>query len=229
MTYPTIQHLMENSEAGHKLARFIVDNCQPYFKAVRGNTHATMFRGLQHSDVKTSRIVKVRDDRNPRMMNAGETLAWQKAIQSAGKIAHRTNSVMVIGDYDAAAGFGYKERAVVVIPIGEFNYTWVPGIDDGNWSTSKEQKAALDARMADRASRGLPEMGQHDDEFVEWRDRTIGDVKNIHGDDNTLTHALRSYHEVMIRPVGGKVLYINLEHWQFDVQPALQQLMNGNK
>jgi L-ascorbate metabolism protein UlaG (beta-lactamase superfamily) len=123
-------------------------------------------------------------------MNDETERAWTRYISDAGKIAGRRNAVLCTGDIDAAADFGEDKSGrslsgiVTVIPIGDFHYTWIDGVEDLNifvWDLGPRQTAQF-----------------HNNELP----------LTVYGDDGTLTDAITSGAEIMITPTGGQYLIV---------------------
>lgn len=125
-----------------KLADFIKTNCEPWLKTV-GNTmfyRGTKTLGERFGDY--AYITDVREDRNPRDSSLAATEVFNDAIQKAGGVANRNNSVFITSEYDTAHSYVNNTKYVfVVLPLGEFNYTWSGELQD--WFADAIQKAKI--------------------------------------------------------------------------------------
>ena len=125
-----------------KLADFIKTNCEPWLNTV-GNAvfyRGTKTLGKQIDDY--AYITDVREDRKPRDSSLAATEVFNDAIQKAGGVANRNNSVFITSEYDVAHSYVNNTKYVfVVLPIGEFNYTWSDELQD--WFADAIQKAKI--------------------------------------------------------------------------------------
>ena len=200
MKYITIQQLLESTSGGtleeqvDEAAQWITRNAQPWLTAVDHNImEHKLFRGSyarQHSesyeDTDNWTVRNVRTNRTPRGMNETQMATWEKYISDAGMIANRRNSWMTTGNHADTLRFGSTN---IVIPMGEFNYTWVDGIGDANdWYWSEIQ--SMEGRVLDHV-----QMERFYDGEFEF---------DIKGDDNSLIEAISSGAEIMLHPTSQK-------------------------
>lgn len=112
---------------GKKIVAFIKKNCKPWMKEV-GNSKNRVYRGFNSVDSGKLAFTKVtRPDRKPKDSSKRDHDIMNQIIDVAGKTANRSNSMFVSGEYDVAVSYG---SAYVVIPIGQFDYTWHTEISD---------------------------------------------------------------------------------------------------
>lgn len=211
MTYPTIQSLLVESNkfegSLEDIARFLKANCVEAMNAL-GNAH--MYRGFRGNNRPDVFIYTVRENRTPLMMSASRTQMFNDRIADVGLVAHRTNSAMCTGNYDTASQFdsdvdesdGFPH---LVFPIGPFNYTWFPDVEDGNWSNIPIIGKIEQLSPEDR------ERLRHPQERAEVVDKlyamALADIE-VRGDDGSLKEAIRSGNEIMVKPVSGKLFCI---------------------
>lgn len=212
-SYPTLTTLIESDHHGADVATFIRANCQPYLE--ENPTLAPMWRGVGGRHPPTFKYT-VHDDRRPRVMSPGATSAWNSAITASGRVAHRTNSAMGTGDKSEATSFG---RRYVLFPIGEFNYTWFPESKDAN-SHASVMRGKL-ARIMIPELPGNPRTldGLSGAEIEEYRSRLDQRYHEsllaleCKGDDGSLTDAIESGNEIMLRPAGGELFCVSGSLW----------------
>lgn len=194
MKYITIQHLLESSDGGEygeqvaEASKWMTENAQPWISAVEHNVMKYgLFRGSHKRAPTVDWIVNtVRLDRQPRGMPKNQMSTWEKYIDAANKIANRRNSWMATGDQYAARQFG---RLNLVIPMGEFNYTWIAGVGDLNhWYWDRIQTISGEIKSLEAHDRFFT--GQYD--------------FDIRGDDHSLIDAIEVGAEVMICPKSQK-------------------------
>lgn len=178
-------------------------------------------------------IKPVRQDRIPLNSNKFMTNFFNTMIKDTGLVANRNNAIFCSGDKAVAVTYG---KVYAVIPIGQFNYTWSPAADDWflnyhtlrrvfefkeryqNSRNSVEEVYRMIRHYISDTERGsiedvlaLPKQKQ--DEWVDTVlnkliDRVIEEEPlELEGDDGTLTKAIISGHEIMIKC--DEVLYID--------------------
>jgi hypothetical protein len=108
-----------------KIKAFIEQNCQPYLKEIGGIEELpyTLMHGSNSSALKQNiaTIITINQERKPKdtplyihdQLNAG--------LMKAGFKAHRGNSIFVSGHNGVSGSYG---QTYIVIPIGEYHYTW---------------------------------------------------------------------------------------------------------
>lgn len=152
MAYPTISaltaraHILTESALVAEAAQFIKKNCQPYLNA--NPQLLPLWRGFDSSgrDLPGVFTYPVRDDRRAMAMPREEAVWWNGVIVDAGKVARRDNSAMCTGNVGSAMVFG---DAYVVFPVGPFNYTWFPEIEDANLTPRSPGSEAPECRGDD--------------------------------------------------------------------------------
>jgi hypothetical protein len=118
-------------DAGKKVAAYIKKNCKPWLSQTQ-NGRLCVYRGFSHENLPIPAFIKaVRPDRKPRDSDKDWHVSVDYAISLAGKTANRSNSLFTSGSYGVATGYG---NTYVVIPIGDFNYTWHVDINDWHGS-----------------------------------------------------------------------------------------------
>lgn len=227
-----------------ELVRFIKANCTKYLAESAG---ALLYRGT-NKPVEVAAIVSTRRDRRPTASTKEEHEVMNLAIQKAGKTANRTNSAFTTGAKNIARRYG---SVSVVIPVGDFNYTWSPMASD--WYAYNVNFHAF-RRFAEKALRGVSfhEAGnatfmtyRHinellpylqklydlvietkeipaDDELKEILSDFIVSLFNIHGDDSTLNAAIRSGQEVMISC--EEYILVDIGIYESLIEPELRSL-----
>jgi cytidylate kinase len=108
-----------------KIREFIEKNCQPYLKEIGGIEELpfTLMHGSNSSALKQNiaTIITIIQERKPKdtplyihdQLNAG--------LMKAGFKAHRGNSIFASGHNGVSGSYG---QTYIVIPIGEYHYTW---------------------------------------------------------------------------------------------------------
>lgn len=119
------------------LAKYITKYCQPWLSQTnkgamivyRGFSYLGNIEGYrlsgQHAPLYFTRAV--RQDRQPRNTNKKMHDKINTALADCGAVANRTNSVFVTGSHQQASYYG---TVYVVIPVGQFKYTWSPYYTD---------------------------------------------------------------------------------------------------
>lgn len=121
-------------ETALKTAEFIKQNCKLWLSLIR-NPHDCVYRGFK--DIRKDYLTftkKVRNDRRPRDSSEEMHDLYNKMIDVCGKFADRDNSVFVSGSHAMASGYG---NPYVIVPIGNFSYTWHEEVED--WYEGRER------------------------------------------------------------------------------------------
>jgi hypothetical protein len=129
--------------AANKIATFIRTKCKPWLAASK-NGSITIYRGISDRG-GLAFTKKTREDRRPKDTGAARHQAFNAAIAAAGGVANRSNSLFSSSDDDVAMQYG---TAYVLIPVGNFNYTWSPNWDDWTGSAEMSDLAELLAPKA---------------------------------------------------------------------------------
>lgn len=201
MTYPAITALLEEHGASvaFSVIRWINKNAKPWL-AENGLDHA-LYRSTR---LKGSYEVKTtREDREPNGMKFHEQGAFNALIEKQGFIANRSNSVFCQGSTERLWEFG--EEVCVIIPSGEFNYTWCRDIEDANyWKRRQYSRVSGPPRdlAADLASNTFK--------------------LQFEGDDGSLFEAMQSGNEIMLRPKNGQYLVVKRSVYQEVVERYAQ-------
>lgn len=159
-------------QKGQKLAEYIKQNCAPWLNAV-GNPKLAVYRGFGKSG-RLAFTRPVRHDRRPRDTKQAEHKKMQMMISALGLKANRENSAFVSGCEYQASEYG---EVFVVLPIGEFNYTWSKQHRD--WTEESPQNQ-LRVRKPQR------DLQQLRDEYDAKRKKFAQDVKTSKKLKNTL-------------------------------------------
>lgn len=136
-------HRMWLEENVPTIRRFIQDNCGAWLQksggriAYRGSETVLKENGVQYPAF----VRKTRMDRIPRDSSRAMHKLLNYWISLAGGKANRTNSLFLTGDPGQARDYG---ELFVVLPIGDFHYTWNTQMED--WHDSTED--ALDEKPA---------------------------------------------------------------------------------
>ena len=103
---------------------FLQEHCSEWIQATGGNR---AYRGVKTTGRLPMFTRTVRSDRRP-LHSSEETHKWmQWVLHTAGSSAGRDNSLFVTGDETIAGSYGDRQ---VVLPMGSFSYTWLPGVMD---------------------------------------------------------------------------------------------------
>lgn len=126
------QFEQDQERAIEELAKFAVQNCQPYLDATsRGYVLYRGFASLDSLDNDALAFTKpVRVDRVPRDTREPVHELFDKIIKMCGKVANRSNSLFTTSNKGVSSVYG---APYVILPIGQFNYTWHEYFVD--WST----------------------------------------------------------------------------------------------
>lgn len=172
-----------------EIFKLITRECKPWFREI-GDPSNKVYRGFAREPKSQIFRKSVRQNRRPRDSKPEDHDEFNRVIGMCGKVANRSNAVFVTGEYPDAASYG---KAYVVIPIGNFNYTWHTVAED--WTANKYQ-------------------------ILRPTDLDDIDLCNeIKGDDNTLKTAILSNHEIMISC--KEILGISPPFYNYIIQPAL--------
>lgn len=106
------------------IGRLLSLHCEPWIREAQG--HLT-FRGTDRTNNRPAFTRRVRDDRKPRDSGPEENQLFEFFLEAAGSSARRHNSLYVTGREDYADSYGFPH---VVYPMGNFSYTWLPGVSD---------------------------------------------------------------------------------------------------
>ncbi len=111
---------------GKKVAQFIKKECKPWFKESNSGK-SKFYRGFQKGANEVAFTKKVRSNRRPKDSGAREHDGFNALIKLGGGKANRSNAVFASSDRYVAEEYG---QVFVVIPVGEYNYTWHTYYDD---------------------------------------------------------------------------------------------------
>lgn len=173
-----------------KVVQFIRKHCHQWLDET-GGKHP-IYRGFASPPKQNIVIRDVRKNRQPLNSRTKDHHAFNKMIKICGKVANRSNAVFVTGNKFWAKMYGELR---VVIPVGNFNYTW--HALHGDW-------------MAD--TREILSVGRNDSNYAISGDKEDSDIEHpidvpytkklfcpgLLGDDGTLLNALKQGNEIMI-------------------------------
>jgi hypothetical protein len=111
---------------GKKVAQFIKTKCKPWFQESEKGKHK-FYRGFQRGANEVAFTKKVRTNRQPKDSGKREHEAFNTLIKLGGGKANRSNAVFASSDRYVAEEYG---QVFVVIPVGEYTYTWHDYYDD---------------------------------------------------------------------------------------------------
>jgi len=114
-------------ERATKVVNFLNNRCSPWLSQTN-NGKKIVYRGDEEYKEKTIVYKKhVRQDRKPRDSKIEDHNISNEIFKKMGLVANRSNSSFVIGDIITTGNYG---ASYVLIPIGNFNYTWSPNVED---------------------------------------------------------------------------------------------------
>ena len=106
--------------------QYIQEHCGPWLSQAGSGV---AYRGISER-AKQGRVLfthPVRTDRRPKDSTASTHEFFNDLISLTGGVANRSNSAFVTPSISTAENYG---QACVVMPVGEFSYTWSPDIKD---------------------------------------------------------------------------------------------------
>lgn len=104
---------------------FINENCQPYLSMIEDPIKYKMLRGTNGK--KSGDIIHTRPDRKPLHSSKFIHDIFEISFKQTGITANRSNSIFTTGYYNSALAFG---SVYVVYPIGDFDFSWSPKVED---------------------------------------------------------------------------------------------------
>lgn len=155
-----------------KLADYLKDNCSPWLQQTN-NGDLVVYRGFNDDSriKKAPAFIKaVRQNRKPRDSYLSDHNYFNEVIRRCGKKANRSNSVFVSGSMQEAEHYGF---VYIVIPIGDFNYTWSTKFSD--WTT-----AARDLKSYVKPELDLDNLGLSKKELIEIENQITQDFFDQH-------------------------------------------------
>lgn len=156
MKYITINFLTEaldTVDATEPLTSWLFHNAKPYFREIGAGDDPSMwyydiqerpsllYRGVRYSYANRDAgyvLVKPHEERRAYGMSSSSASEWNQAMASQGCVALRSNSLFATGSMKNAEFFG---QLAVVIPGGEFDYSWSPQVGDANHTEDKWSNA----------------------------------------------------------------------------------------
>jgi len=118
--YMTHEKLVETWE-------LIKEKCSPWLNATDYGEQ-TFYRGIQFNPKANVLIRPVRTDRKPLDTEPKFHDIANALIAAAGGTANRSNSIFITSSLGMASSYGMY--TVVILPVGDFNYTWSPQWQD---------------------------------------------------------------------------------------------------
>lgn len=118
------------------VADFLSSRCEPWMKHARGKNNFFLHRFGYNAIPRFA--IKQLASRTPRDTASAYHRLMNRLIKYADKTANRQNSIICNPDTGADAEYGNYHY--VLIPIGNFNYTWSPQMKD--WYLGLESEAA---------------------------------------------------------------------------------------
>ena len=121
---------------------YVESHCQPWLSQVGSGL---AYRGVSPRVHQNRPLFThpVRQNRKPRDSTWETHQFFNRLIGLAGGVANRSNSVFVTPRLSTATSYGL---AYVVIPVGQFHYTWSPGVEDW-FSEEKEVRSWWDPEL----------------------------------------------------------------------------------
>lgn len=200
-----------DSETIPKIVNFIRTNCQPWLNA---SNKQFIYRGVPKIPREyTSFTKKTRVSRKPKDSSLEQHKSLNFLINLAGGIANRSNSIFCTKSKATARDYG---TAFVVLPIGNFNYTWSPiwkdwyigGSTKINSVLTKEATEILNSELEknfDFGNKGPVLKKLYNDP----NSYDINKIKETIKVDEGLPEAINSFQEIMIKCKSG--FYIELD------------------
>jgi hypothetical protein len=116
--------------AAQKVAAFMQQKCQPWLQGTK-NGQLYIYRGVSDRG-GLAFTKKAREDRRPKDTEPTRHKAFNAAIEAAGGVANRSNSLFC-GSRSQASSYG---KVYILVPVGKFNFTWSPKWHD--WTGDAE-------------------------------------------------------------------------------------------
>lgn len=178
------------------LVQYVEANAQPWIEASL-NLRLSFVRGIRTfskypGSEKAVFIRNVRRNRDPKDTAPERHKMFNAAIQAAGGIANRSNSIFVTSSMAEASVYG---DVYIVVPLGEFHYTWSPKWAD--WTAQAKTSAFVELL---RKNPNIPE--QYSDfgyaKLLDDPNSYPDEIKDLIWFDRDLEKAYYSTNEVMI-------------------------------
>lgn len=233
------------AEQYKEVTKQVIESCQPWFQA-NGSPLTVAYRGLRgNQDVVMPSKGEYRTNRAPTDSPKILHRLFDIAIEEAGLVANRSNSIFITGEKTFAKKYG---AVYVVFPIGEFNYSWSPHAKD--WFMAYHNARADDFVTVESLSKftydWFLQLAKQDSEFERvlgsWSDDKIVDhfikykanvnmlraddldakvidvkrlIQTVKGDDGSLWQALKSGNEIMLSAKGGYLYVPEMFYWKY--------------
>jgi len=145
-------------------------------------------------------------------------------IKARGFVANRYNSTFVTSDAGRDSGYG---RVYVVMPIGNFNYTWSKQITDlyDDITNSQAWNNKFNLKMGDKF--GADKQKAFVNRLLAATDKFGKLLSSYQGDDGSLKTAIKSKNEIMIH--SNEIVLINPNFYKYYISPMLQGRMPNDK
>jgi hypothetical protein len=210
------------SEDTKTLIEYIIANCKPWMQAAYGEVAwrgVRKYKWLTRGETAPNAFVRnTRSDRVPKDSDKKLHKLYNLWIRLAGGVANRSNSIFVSGNRREAHAYG---KVYAVYPIGQFNYTWSPRLDD--WYSNLEQDMGLGALFngllkpdAKADLETVPTAASYD----------VAKVRELIYADKELQNALQAQHEIMVKCENA--IYIEADYYANDVHTALYEYWKDN-
>ena len=186
--------------------RYIEGHCAPYLKEVGGVVQALfrtpLFRGINYNQPDSNdpiNIIKVDQARAPKDAPIDVHKMMDLWFVKKSNVPFRSSSLFCTGSWVTAGGYG---DAVVVIPVGKYQYCWSPVYEDlyediGRAMVKIDRTMGMDRSLTTQYLVANPN--------ALWKFLKNGNYQFNHG----LREAIDSKHEVMLQC--EQALVINLD------------------
>lgn len=169
-----------------ELSDIITEQCQPWIQEIGGMENfydLPFYRGIKNAVSGAWEVRPVRQDRRPSDSPKALHEFFNRIIAQSGKVANRSNSLFAYGEPNRTLPYGATH---VVIPLGDFHYTWSTEMQDwyGNALDYVTYSDIMNHRLSDAS--------------LSAQKYTKALTNSIRGDDGSLLEARQSGHEVMI-------------------------------
>lgn len=123
--------------AEHTVAQ-LKQRCAPWMRDSSSLNKYVFLRG--YGDAKGFAFERAtRTDRNPRDSSREMHNGMNAEIEAAGLTANRSNSVFVTSDGEAAESYSTTGATYIVVPVGDYSYTWSPDVADATLEWSPDE------------------------------------------------------------------------------------------
>lgn len=191
-----------------ELADLLKKNAQPWLSTV--GVQPSVYRGIQEFTGDYAFIRAPRPDRKPLTSPPQMHNLFNEMIEDKGLVANRSNSTFVSGDKGFADGYGV---IYVVIPLGEFHYTWAEGFKDWYVRFMNVAKGSAvsgpDYVNYDEVTTRLSNIRNTNHEGLKALKQEL--YHNLRGDDGSILEAIKSGSEIMLN--ANSLVHIHRNVW----------------